>query len=53
MFRHVLPNVAPALIVQTTLLFAQAILAEAGLSFLASVQDPTRPAGGGCCVTPS
>ena len=34
MFRHVLPNVAPALIVQTTLLFAQAILAEAGLSFL-------------------
>lgn len=34
MFRHVLPNVAPALIVQTTLLFASAILAEAGLSFL-------------------
>ena len=34
MFRHVLPNVAPALIVQTTLLFASAVLAEAGLSFL-------------------
>lgn len=34
MVRHVLPNVAPTLIVQTTLLFAQAILAEAGLSFL-------------------
>lgn len=34
MFRHVLPNVAPALIVQTTLLFAAAVLAEAGLSFL-------------------
>ena len=33
MFRHVLPNVAPALIVQTTLLFASAVLAEAGLSF--------------------
>ena len=34
MFRHVLPNVAPVLIVQTTLLFASAVLAEAGLSFL-------------------
>lgn len=34
MFRHILPNVAPALIVQTTLLFATAVLAEAALSFL-------------------
>lgn len=34
MWRHILPNVAPPLIVQTTLLFAQAILAEAALSFL-------------------
>jgi peptide/nickel transport system permease protein len=34
MFRHILPNIAPALIVQTTLLFAQAVLAEAALSFL-------------------
>jgi len=34
MFRHILPNVAPALIVQTTLLFATSVLAEAALSFL-------------------
>lgn len=34
MFRHILPNIAPALIVQTTLLFAQSVLAEAALSFL-------------------
>ena len=34
MWRHILPNVAPALIVQTTLLFGTAVLAEAGLSLL-------------------
>ncbi len=34
MWRHILPNIAPPLIVQTTLLFAQAVLAEAALSFL-------------------
>ena len=34
MFRHMLPNIAPVLIVQTTLLFATAVLAEAALSFL-------------------
>ena len=34
MRRHLLPNVPPPLIVQTTLLFAQAVLAEAALSFL-------------------
>ena len=34
MFRHILPNIAPALIVQTTLLFATSVLAEAALSFL-------------------
>lgn len=34
MWRHILPNVAPALVVQTTLLFATAVLAEAGLSLL-------------------
>jgi peptide/nickel transport system permease protein len=32
--RHVLPNVAPVLIVQASLLYAVAILAEAGLEFL-------------------
>ncbi|HWL41580.1 MAG TPA: dipeptide/oligopeptide/nickel ABC transporter permease/ATP-binding protein [Ilumatobacter sp.] len=34
LWRHILPNVAPSLIVQATLLFAQAVLAEAALSFL-------------------
>ncbi len=34
MWKHILPNIAPPLIVQTTLLFAQAVLAEAALSFL-------------------
>ena len=34
MFRHMLPNIAPVLIVQTTLLFATSVLAEAALSFL-------------------
>jgi peptide/nickel transport system permease protein len=33
-FRHVLPNVAPVLIVQGTVLFALAVLAEAALSYL-------------------
>jgi peptide/nickel transport system permease protein len=32
--RHILPNVAPPLIVQATLLLAAAVLAEAALSFL-------------------
>jgi peptide/nickel transport system permease protein len=32
--RHVLPNVAPILIVQASMLYAVAILAEAGLEFL-------------------
>jgi peptide/nickel transport system permease protein len=32
--RHVLPNIAPILIVQASLLYAVAILAEAGLEFL-------------------
>ena len=34
MFRHILPNIAPPLIVQTSLSVAFAILAEASLSFL-------------------
>jgi peptide/nickel transport system permease protein len=32
--RHILPNVAPVIIVQASILFAVAILIEAGLSFL-------------------
>ena len=33
-FKHILPNIAPPLIVQTSLLFGAVILIEAGLSFL-------------------
>lgn len=46
MWRHVLPNVAPALIVQTTLLFAQAVLAEAALSFLGLGAGSTQASWG-------
>ena len=39
--RHVLPNAAPPIIVQTSLAFGLALLAEAGLSFLGlGVQPP-------------
>ena len=37
---HVLPNVAPALIVQATIQFAIAILAEAALSYLGLGAQP-------------
>ena len=46
MWRHILPNVAPPLIVQTTLLFAQAVLAEAALSFLGIGADATQASWG-------
>lgn len=47
MFRHVLPNIATPLIVQTTLDFARAIMMEAGLSFLGyGVQPPAASWGG-------
>ena len=46
MWRHILPNIAPALIVQTTLLFAQAILAEAALSFLGLGASSTQASWG-------
>ena len=39
-FHHVLPNVAPALIVQATIQFAIAILAEAALSYLGLGAQP-------------
>lgn len=44
--RHVLPNVAPLLIVQTTLLFSIAILAEAALSYLGLGTPPPSSAWG-------
>ncbi len=44
--RHVLPNIASVLIVQVTVLFALAILAEAALSFLGIGSQPPRPSWG-------
>ncbi|WP_373048363.1 ABC transporter permease [Vulgatibacter sp.] len=45
-FRHLLPNVAPPLLVQTTLSFAFAILAEAALGFLGLGGEPDLPSWG-------
>jgi peptide/nickel transport system permease protein len=44
--RHILPNILPALIVQTTLSIATAIIAEASLSFLGLGQQPPAPSWG-------
>jgi peptide/nickel transport system permease protein len=44
--RHVLPNVAAPIIVQTSLSFAFAILVEAALSFLGVGVQPPEPAWG-------
>lgn len=46
MVRHVLPNIAGPLIVQTTLSLAFAILAEAALSFLGLGVEPDAPSWG-------
>lgn len=43
---HILPNVASVLIVQGTIQFALAILAEAGLSFLGLGTQPPQPSWG-------
>ena len=43
---HVLPNIANALIVQATILFAVAVLAEAALSFLGLGTQPPAPSWG-------
>jgi peptide/nickel transport system permease protein len=45
-FRHILPNILPALIVQATLSIAAAIIAEASLSFLGLGQQPPAPSWG-------
>jgi peptide/nickel transport system permease protein len=45
-WRHVLPNVAPVLIVQGTVLFALAILAEAALSYLGLGTPAPTPSWG-------
>ena len=44
--RHILPNVLPPLIVQSTLAIAAAIIAEASLSFLGLGQQPPAPSWG-------
>ncbi len=44
--RHILPNIMGALIVQTTVSFANAILIEAGLSFLGLGTQPPLPSWG-------
>jgi len=44
--RHVLPNIVPPILVQGTLSIAQAIIAEASLSFLGLGQQPPDPSRG-------
>ncbi|MEE9415887.1 MAG: ABC transporter permease [Acidimicrobiales bacterium] len=48
--RHVLPNISSVLIVQATVLFALAILAEAALSYLGLGVQPPAPSWGGSLV---
>ncbi|MFI4986764.1 MAG: ABC transporter permease [Alphaproteobacteria bacterium] len=43
---HILPNILPPLMVQATLAIAQAIIAEASLSFLGLGQQPPAPSWG-------
>ena len=43
---HILPNLAPLVIVQATIQFALAILAEAGLSYLGLGAQPPNPSWG-------
>nr|WP_240760106.1 ABC transporter permease [Phytoactinopolyspora endophytica] len=45
-FRHVLPNAAPPIIVQTTISLAFAILSEAALSFIGLGTQPPDPSWG-------
>jgi peptide/nickel transport system permease protein len=47
LLRHVLPNVAPLLLVDGTLQFGALVLAEAGLSFLGLGVPPPTPTLGG------
>ena len=46
MFRHVLPNVAPSIVIVGSLQFAQFIVAEAAISFLGFGVQPPTPAWG-------
>jgi peptide/nickel transport system permease protein len=51
MWRHVLPNVTPPLLVQTTLRLATAILTASGLSFLGLGPQPPTPEWGAMLST--
>ena len=51
LFRHVLPNIAGPLVVQTSLPLAFAILSEAALSFLGLGIQPPAPSWGGMLFT--
>ena len=44
--RHILPNIVPPVLVQSTLAIASAIIAEASLSFLGLGQQPPDPSWG-------
>ncbi len=46
LWRYILPNIAPPIIVQATLTVATAIIAEASLSFLGLGQQPPAPSWG-------
>jgi peptide/nickel transport system permease protein len=46
LFRHILPNVAPSIIVVASLQFSQFIVAEAAISFLGFGVQPPLPAWG-------
>src|SRR6185312_2223072 len=46
LFRHVLPNVAPSIVIVASLQFAQFIVAEAAISFLGFGVQPPTPAWG-------
>ncbi|BDG59527.1 ABC transporter permease [Caldinitratiruptor microaerophilus] len=47
LFRHILPGVLSPLVVQATFTFANAVLAEASLSFLGAGVPPEQPSWGG------
>jgi peptide/nickel transport system permease protein len=47
MWRHILPNILPVLVIEFTLSIAGNILAEASLSFLGAGIPPPQPSWGG------
>ncbi len=46
LFRHVLPNIAPSIVIVASLQFSQFIVAEAAISFLGFGEQPPTPAWG-------